>query len=85
MDGTSGRLGKDRRVNLIVAWGHGFLLGIVVQCPCLLRHPGTKMSVQVCSAHHIHPGTRAFGESVVLENVHDRAWSLLRCYLLRNH
>lgn len=50
-------------MSLTVAWGLGFLLGIVVQCLCLLMHPGTKMSVEVCSAHHVRSGTRAFGVS----------------------
>ena len=45
IDRVSGRLGKERRVSLILAWSLGFLLRIVGQHTCLLRHPGTKMSV----------------------------------------
>lgn len=56
-------------MSLVVAWGLGFLLGIMVQCTCLPRHPGTKTSVSVSSISHICPGARALGESAVLENV----------------
>lgn len=79
----SGRLRKERRVSFIFAWDLGFVLRIVVQCVCLLRHPGAKMSVEVSSVGHICLGARGLGESVVLGNLHDNsAWSLLRCSLL---
>ena len=40
-DKVSRRLGKERRVSLMFAWGLGFLLRIVVYCMCPLRHQGT--------------------------------------------
>ena len=82
-DTASERLRKERRMSLVSTWGLGFLLKIVVWYPCLLRHPGTKMSVSVSSISHLCPGARGLGESVDLENIHDDpAWSFLRCYLL---
>ena len=63
--------------------GQRFLLRMVVWHACPLRHPGTKISVQVFSISHLSPGARDLDEPVVLKNVRgDPAWSLLRCYLL---
>lgn len=41
MNRTSGRLGKEKTMSLVFAWGWGLLLAIVVWCACPLRHLGT--------------------------------------------
>lgn len=66
IDRASGRLRKERRLSSIFAWSLGFLLGTVVWCTCLLKHPGPKTSVQVFSIGHLRPGARCLDELVVL-------------------
>ena len=70
-------------MSLVLAWGLGFLLRMVIPFNCLLSNSGTKRSVWVSSVSHLCPGARGLDESVVLENVRDDlARLLLRCYLL---
>lgn len=39
-DGPSRRLGKEKSMSLLFVQGVGFLLKMVVCCPCRIRHPG---------------------------------------------
>lgn len=62
-----------------------FLLGMVVQCACPLRHLEQVLRCPPPVTYTLEPGVlrSRYLHSVVLENVHDYLnWSLLRCYLL---
>ena len=88
-NGVSGRLGKEKSMSLLFAWGLEFLIVIVVWCTGPLRYPGTGQSKdrgQVSFISHSFPKVGVLAkrclEPVVLEKVYDNLiLSFFRRYL----